>query len=247
MTVGRPYYESRGPGYSVYYPTSLYAADYSFYPGKYTGDYRAGRFATTNGRYATMPSGYSPIMMTSLNYPEVYGSYTVGLGPSGSVAPPLQTLPDNPPSDNPVGAPYAPLSRPLADVPRDRSAELTTTTLTATEPRAKPALIDVQLPAAASLSFQGVPMSDTGSQREFQSPPLLPGRSYTYEVRATWRKSDGSEVVRTRQLTVRAGDHLEVDLNRELTPRPDESENEQPMLRTLPAPLMRDARPAPKD
>ena len=67
-TIGHPYYESRGPGYTTYIPSASRAGDYAFYPGKYTGDYRPSRFATSYGAYSTRPSGYSPIMMTSLNY-----------------------------------------------------------------------------------------------------------------------------------------------------------------------------------
>jgi uncharacterized protein (TIGR03000 family) len=242
MTLGRSYYESRGPGYTAYYPSAIYASDYSFYPGKYTDDYRPSRFATSYGAYSTKPSGYAPIMMTSLNYPEVYGSYTMGLGPSGSVAPVFQTLPDNPPSDRPVGAPYAPLSRPLADVPYNRPSELTTMR----QPAAQPALIDVLVPADATLSFQGTVMPETGSVRQFQSPPLSPGRTYSYDVQATWRTADGKDVTRTRQVSVSPGEHALVDLTREEMPSAGELGNERPMLHTLPLPKMREAPPAPK-
>ena len=241
-TTSRPYYESRGPGYTTYYPSATFAGDYSFYPGKYTGDYSPSRFATSYGAYSTKPSGYAPVMMTSLNYPEVYGSYTMGLGPSGSVAPVFQTLPDNPPSDRPVGAPYAPLSRPLADVPYNRPTELTTVA----KPAAKTALIDVLVPADATLSFQGITMPETGAVREFQTPPLLPGRTYSYDVRATWRTADGQDVTRTRHVTVRPGEHALLDLNREEMPSAGESENERPTLRTLPLPQMREAPPTPQ-
>jgi uncharacterized protein (TIGR03000 family) len=248
MSVGRSSVESYGPGYTVYTPSASLAGRYDFYPGKYTGDYRATRFATSNGYYATMSSGYSPIMMTSLNYPEVYGSYILGAGPLINAAPVFQTRPDNPPSDNPVGAPYAPLSRPLADVPLHREVALTArpapVTATAT---ARPALIDVVLPADAALSFQGVPMTEeTGALRQFQSPPLTPGRNYSYDVRATWKDKEGREIVRSRRLTVRAGDHLDVDLTRATMPPADEVEETRPQLRTEPLPL-RDLRRVPRE
>jgi uncharacterized protein (TIGR03000 family) len=242
MTLGRPYYESRGPGYSAYVPSATFAGRYDFYPGKYTGYPIVSRFATTNGYYATLPSGYSPIMFTSLNYPEVYGAYILGPGVSVNVAPPIQTRPDNPPSDNPVGAPYLPLSRPLAEVPEKGVTQLNTVALTS----GRPALIDVFLPEKATLSFQGVAMDEEGAVRAFQSPPLVPGRTYTYDVRASWRGDDGREVVRNRKVTVRAGDHLEVDLNRSVMPRAEEPENQQPMLRTRPAPMTREPQRAPQ-
>jgi uncharacterized protein (TIGR03000 family) len=245
MSTGGAYYESRGPGYSAYTPAATFAGRYDFFPGMYTGDYRPSRFATSNGYYATAPSSYSPIFMTSLNYPGIYGSYANGLAVATSVnvAPAFQTVRENWPSDNPVGAPYFPLQRSLAEVPFKDRVELRTRV----ESLSRPALIDVFLPAEATLAFQGVSTSQTGAAREFQSPPLEPGRTYTYDVRATWKSDDGQEVTRNRRLTVRAGEHLEVDFNKGLMPRADEPENERPTLRTQPLPLMRERRPAPRE
>jgi uncharacterized protein (TIGR03000 family) len=243
MTAGRSYTESYGPGYTVYTPSATFAATYNFYPGKYTGLYLPSRFASTTGYYATMSSGYTPTLFTSLNYPEVYGSYILGAGPLVNVAPSMQTRPDNPPSDNPVGAPYTPLSRPLAEVPLYHEVALTTARL---EPPARPALIDVTVPADAALSFQGKTMTEeTGALRQYQSPPLSPGRTYTYDVRATWKDDNGREVSRTRHLTVRAGDHLSVDLTGGTMPRArDVEEVPQPELRTQP---LRDLRRVPRE
>jgi uncharacterized protein (TIGR03000 family) len=243
MTAGYSYYESRGPGYSSYVPSATFAGRYDFYPGKYTGYPIASRFATSNGAYATSPSAYPPIFMTSLNYPGIYGSYAYGpVAATANVATAYQTTRDNAPSDNPVGAPYTSQLRPLAEVPLKGVTEPTPAEL-----RSRPALIDVFLPAEARLSFQGVTMTEGGSVREFKSPPLLPGRSYTYDVRATWKDDDGREVVKSRRLTVRAGDHLELDLNRSVLPPADQPENERPALRTQPPPRLRDVRPAPRD
>jgi uncharacterized protein (TIGR03000 family) len=240
MTIGRSYYESSGPGYTVYYPAASFAGRYNFYPGKYTGYAIPSRFATSDGYYATSPSGYSPIFMTSLNYPGIYGSYAYGPGAAtANVVTAFQTTRDNAPSDNPVGTPYAPLQRPLAEVPLK-----TVTEPTRAELRPARALIDVRLPAEATLSFQGVTMTESGSVREFQSPTLLPGRTYTYDVVATWKDDEGREVVQTRRLTVRAGDHLDVDLSRGVLPEADQPESERPTLRTRP---LRDVRPAPRE
>jgi uncharacterized protein (TIGR03000 family) len=239
MTAGRSYSETYGPGYRLYVPSATFAGSYNFYPGKYTGLYLPSRFATTTGYYATMSSGYTPTLFTSLNYPEVYGSYILGAGPLVNVAPSMQTRPDNPPSDNPVGAPYAPLSRPLAEVPLYHPQEVALTARL--EPPARPALIDVTVPADAVLSFQGKTMTEeTGALRQFQSPPLNPGRTYSYDVRATWKDDNGREVTRTRHLTVRAGDRLSVDLTRGSMPRVTEPEEvPQPELRTTPPPNLR--------
>ena len=245
MSTGGSYYASRGPGYSAYTPAAVFSGRYDFFPGKYTGYYLPSRFATSNGFYATAPTGETPIMMTSLNYPGIYGSYATGLatGTTVNVAPGFQTVLENRPSDNPVGAPYAPLQRPLAEVPYKDRVELRTRPTELTTGQA--ALIDVFLPASATLAFQGVPTDETGPSRQFQSPPLDPGRAYTYDVRASWRAGDGQEVTRNRRLTVRAGDHLELDFNRGLMPPATEPEPERPTLRTRPLPP-RERAPAPR-
>jgi len=250
MTVGRSYHASTGAGYAAYYPSANLASRYGFYPGYYTGDYRPTRFASSEGYWATLSPGYTPIFMTTLNYPGVYGSYTTGLGgASSNVMTAFQTRPDNVPSDNPVGVSYAPLQRRMDEVPFQRRTELTTRTELTSRAvlPAKPALIDVTLPADATLSFQGVTMTERGTQREFQSPPLEPGRNYSYDLRATWKAKDGQEVVRTRHITVRAGDRQAVDLNRELLPPTDESEMERPTLRTQPLPSLQQVRPPSRD
>jgi uncharacterized protein (TIGR03000 family) len=162
------------------------------------------------------------------------------------VAPTFQTRPINLPSDNPVGAPYAPLERPLSEVPLRTGTEVAALTARRELP-ARPALINVALPAEATLSFQGQPTSQTGTVREFESPPLGAGRNYTYDVRAAWRTEDGRLVSRSRRLTVHAGDRLTVDFNRGETPPASRTEDGQPMLRTLPLPMPRNPRPEPRD
>jgi uncharacterized protein (TIGR03000 family) len=242
MTAGSPYYASSGPGYSYAVPSAEFAGRHQFYPGKYTGYVVPSRFATSNGNYATLPSDYSPVMMTSLHSPEVYGSYVLGLGVSANTATRFQTRRDNLPSDYPVGTPYAPLSRPLSEVPERGTVEL----VTRVERGARPALIDVFVPEEARLTFQGTEMRETGGVREFQSPPLLPGRTYTYDIRATWQSEDARDVTRSKRLTVRAGDHLQLDFTRGATPRVLDQEDERPTLRTRPLERLRDIRPAPR-
>jgi uncharacterized protein (TIGR03000 family) len=241
MSTGGSYYVSRGPGYSAYTPAPNLAGRYDFYPGMYTGDYRPSRFATSSGYYATSPSGYPPVFLTSLHYPGIYGSYTNGIGTAATVnvATRFHTTLDNAPSDNTVGAPYAPLQRPLAEVPLKGVTELSTRPA----PASRTALIDVFLPADATLTFQDELTTETGPVRAFQSPPLEPGRTYTYDIRATWRGEGGRPAARKQRVTVRAGDHVEVDFNKDVMPRAEEPENERPMLRTQPLPLLRQGKP----
>jgi uncharacterized protein (TIGR03000 family) len=62
----------------------------------------------------------------------------------------------------------------------------------------------VSLPADAELWFNGTKMKTTGPERAFYSPELMPGRRYTYEVRARW-KEKGHETTQTRTVEVSAG------------------------------------------
>ena len=68
----------------------------------------------------------------------------------------------------------------------------------------------VRVPADAEVWFEGVKTKQTGTERRFVSPPVLPGR-YTYDIRATW-KENGREVTRSRRVAVQAGGTYRVDL-----------------------------------
>jgi uncharacterized protein (TIGR03000 family) len=70
--------------------------------------------------------------------------------------------------------------------------------------------LTVAVPSDADVWFNGTHMSQTGSVREFVSPPLTPGMAYTYDIRARWMV-DGVAVDRTKQVVVHAGDQLTVD------------------------------------
>jgi uncharacterized protein (TIGR03000 family) len=72
------------------------------------------------------------------------------------------------------------------------------------------AVITVVVPADAQVWFGNSATSQTGTVRNFQSPPLNPGRRYVYEVRAKWRE-DGQEVTKARQVDVWAGARVTVD------------------------------------
>ena len=66
-------------------------------------------------------------------------------------------------------------------------------------------LITVSLPANAKIWFDEARTTQTGSLRQFLSPPLTPGHEYVYEVKARWAV-DGKEVTRSRRVNVNAGD-----------------------------------------
>jgi uncharacterized protein (TIGR03000 family) len=72
------------------------------------------------------------------------------------------------------------------------------------------ALIDMLVPEKAEVWFDGTKTTQTGVARQFYTPALSPGQDYHYEIRAKWMEN-GKEVVRTRKILVRAGDHLGVN------------------------------------
>jgi uncharacterized protein (TIGR03000 family) len=69
------------------------------------------------------------------------------------------------------------------------------------------ALIELQVPDGAQVWFADQRTKQTGLLRRYVSPPLAPGREYTYTVRVVWMES-GREVVETRDIAVGAGDRL---------------------------------------
>jgi uncharacterized protein (TIGR03000 family) len=74
------------------------------------------------------------------------------------------------------------------------------------------AQIEIKLPASdADLWIEGVRTSKSGSLRTFQSPPLVIGRAYEYEIRAYWYDGIKDKKVKTRIVKVRAGDRLSIE------------------------------------
>jgi uncharacterized protein (TIGR03000 family) len=72
------------------------------------------------------------------------------------------------------------------------------------------ARIWLAVPADAQVWFDGEPTKQTGELRQFVSPPLAPGRSYTYAVRVRWTK-DGKPVEEERRIRVQAGASSRLD------------------------------------
>jgi uncharacterized protein (TIGR03000 family) len=74
------------------------------------------------------------------------------------------------------------------------------------------ARICVAVPAAARVWIDGQETAQAGAERNFESPPLVPGKEYTYNVTARWMGPDGKEVSLTRQVDVQANAKVNVDL-----------------------------------
>ena len=74
------------------------------------------------------------------------------------------------------------------------------------------AVIEVKVPASdADVWFQGERTSRTGVVRQFRSPPLVVGRSYSYDVLALWGEGATATSKELRKVSVRAGDRITVD------------------------------------
>ncbi len=51
--------------------------------------------------------------------------------------------------------------------------------------------------------------TSTGAVREYQSPPLAPGKRYTYDLSARWTEN-GHEVTQQQTVDVSPGGHVSV-------------------------------------
>jgi len=71
----------------------------------------------------------------------------------------------------------------------------------------------VRVPANAEIWVEGAKTRQRGVVRQSISPPLEPDREFTYEIKATWRVN-GQERTETRNVNVRAGKVVRVDLTR---------------------------------
>jgi uncharacterized protein (TIGR03000 family) len=81
------------------------------------------------------------------------------------------------------------------------------------------ALLVVRLPAGASLTIGDAVTKQTGPERTFVSPPLEPGKTYVYDLKATWDDNGKSKTV-TRQAKVAAGRRTVVDLTKDEAAKP---------------------------
>ena len=191
-----PGYRGGYSGYRGGY--SGYRGGYSAYRGGYGGygGYREGREGYRGGYY-----GYRG------GYGGYYGGYSgLGLGLGIYTTPYLY---DYSPT-------YVYSSPPSVVV---TSSSVDTLDTTAPPPPPQPAAADetdtrarveVLVPADAQVWFNGNPTAQRGEQRDFASPPLTPGRDYTYEIRARWN-DNGRVVDQTRSIIVRANARIGVD------------------------------------
>jgi len=103
--------------------------------------------------------------------------------------------------------------------------------------------VQVDLPDPnAEVWFEGALTQQRGTTRDFESPELMPGRAYTYHIRARWM-DNGQMRDETRSIVVQAGQQTGVDFT-----RPDTSarSNETPRENVPPTatPAVNTGRPA---
>jgi len=78
------------------------------------------------------------------------------------------------------------------------------------------ATVTVRVHPEAKLTVEGKPTQQQGERRRFVSPPLTPGKKYTYTFVAEWEKpgSNYETYIVTRKVTVEAGKPVEVDMSK---------------------------------
>jgi uncharacterized protein (TIGR03000 family) len=204
--LGRGPYTSRGP--VVYGPLTFYGAPATEIdsPLRRAGD--------NGGSVSYYTSADSPIFLTSINFPGVYGSHTIGVAARNYK--PSTRLTYYPPAEGLVLRDPNPSVLNRTSVERVRPVNVATLT--------------IRVPTDdTELYLQDTRMTKTGTVRDFVTQPLLTSRDYTYDIRAAWDDKNGRSHVSERHLTVRAGDKIDVDM----TGRPSEPPPEEPKQRTL--------------
>jgi uncharacterized protein (TIGR03000 family) len=68
--------------------------------------------------------------------------------------------------------------------------------------------VSVTVPPGAEIWFDGTATTSIGTVRQFNSPPLTPGK-HSYEIRARWSE-DGREVTQMQRVGVTPGAHVNV-------------------------------------
>jgi uncharacterized protein (TIGR03000 family) len=74
--------------------------------------------------------------------------------------------------------------------------------------------LQLMVPDGAEVWFAGTRIAREGRVREFVSPPLAPGRSYTYQIVVRYTDAAGKSVEDKRDIQVRANDWFSIDFTR---------------------------------
>jgi len=221
----------RGGGWSGGGYRGGYGGGWGGYRGGWGGGYRG--YYGGSGLYLGLGSyspGYYGGSGYGYSYPYGYSSY---YAPSYTYSAPIYSY-----STPSYGYSYVPSTYGYAGTPQSYQAFYPPENATD-----KKVHVQVDLPDPnAEVWFEGAPTQQRGTTREFESPELMPGRTYTYHIRARWM-DNGQMKDETRTVAVQAGQHMEVDFA-----RPDTSmrSNETPRENVTPTatPAVNTGRPA---
>jgi uncharacterized protein (TIGR03000 family) len=88
----------------------------------------------------------------------------------------------------------------------------------------KPATLIIKLVEEATLFIDGEEYTDQKdkTERTFRTPPLVPGKRYSYTVMAKWQPNNYETYKRTRKAIVEAGKTSELDLTKSDPKMPDD-------------------------
>jgi uncharacterized protein (TIGR03000 family) len=93
----------------------------------------------------------------------------------------------------------------------------------------KIATIKLLVPAPATVTVDGQATTSTGETRLYETPPLAPGKTFSYELKATWEES-GYKIVRMAEARVEAGKETVIDL------RPNSKDGSSSQIIYVPTP-----------
>ena len=86
----------------------------------------------------------------------------------------------------------------------------------------QPARLRVLLPAGnAQLIIDDLQTRQTGTDRVFVTPPLEPGKSYSYTIKMILQPNNYTTITRARQVVVRPGQEIQADLRAADDKQPD--------------------------
>jgi uncharacterized protein (TIGR03000 family) len=99
----------------------------------------------------------------------------------------------------------------------------------------KPATIKIVLPdqnyKEPVVTVEGVPTKSVGASRTFTTPPLEPGKTYTYKIEALIEPNNYTKITRPRDITFKAGDEIVVDMRAQ-----DNKQLDKIVVRWVPTP-----------
>ena len=81
----------------------------------------------------------------------------------------------------------------------------------------------------AELSFENEVTKTTGTIRDFETPPLEPGRAYRYTFSVKWAPNNYTTITRKRTISFKAGESITVDLT-------IDASNDRAQVRYVPTP-----------